>query len=211
MRGIGHGLLGAAGGGALGSGVGAIRKTMQLAPQISSLVKGADATEKEAVSKEWLSKQFDRATALRKTRAIDATRNVLAGGLPGAVGGAMLAGGLGKNPLMGAAAGGLGGTYLMHQAGKILTGTPEEHVERLEQAHGAKHADLRKSAAEVVGRTALVERFGPPPVSALDAVLLEKSASADKELLGVAAMLSTGGILELYEGLGGSYSPKVRE
>jgi hypothetical protein len=71
--------------------------------------------------------------------------------------------------------------------------------------------DLRKSAAEVVGRAALEERFGPPPISALDAVLLEKSASADKELLGVAAMLSTGKTLELYEGLGGSYSPKVRE
>jgi hypothetical protein len=71
--------------------------------------------------------------------------------------------------------------------------------------------DLRKLAAEVVGRAALEERFGPPPISTLDAVLLEKSASADEELLRVAATLSTGDTLKVYEDLGGSYSPKVRE
>jgi hypothetical protein len=77
-----------------------------------------------------------------------------------------------------------------------------------------KHAgvdDLRKLAAEVVGRDALEERFGPPAISAVDAVLLEKSASADPELLAIAEGLGTGDPLKVYEGLGGSYSPKVRE
>lgn len=71
--------------------------------------------------------------------------------------------------------------------------------------------DLRKLAADVVGRAALEERFGPPRISALDAILLEKAASADPELLKVAATFDTGKTLGVYEDLGGSYSSKVRE
>jgi hypothetical protein len=72
-------------------------------------------------------------------------------------------------------------------------------------------SDLRKLAAEVVGRAALEERFGSPRISTLDEVLLRKTASADHELLKVAAALSTGNTLNVYENLGGSYSSKVRE
>lgn len=72
-------------------------------------------------------------------------------------------------------------------------------------------ADLRKIAADVVGRAALEERFGSPRVSALDAVLLQKMASADSELLRVAATFDTGRTLNVYEALGGTFTPKVRE
>jgi hypothetical protein len=71
--------------------------------------------------------------------------------------------------------------------------------------------DLRKIAAEVVGRAALEERFGPPRLSTLDNILLHKAASADPELLRVAATFNTGRTLHVYEDLGGSYSPKARE
>lgn len=71
--------------------------------------------------------------------------------------------------------------------------------------------DLRKLAADVVGRAALEERFGSPRICALDAILLEKSAAADPELLKVAATFDTGKTLNVYEDLGGSYSSKVRE
>lgn len=69
-------------------------------------------------------------------------------------------------------------------------------------------ADLRSLAADIVGRAALEERFGPPRVSSLDAVLLEKAASADPELLKVAATFDTGETLETYEQLGGEYGTK---
>jgi hypothetical protein len=72
-------------------------------------------------------------------------------------------------------------------------------------------ADLRSLAADIVGRAALEERFGPPRVSALDAILLAKMASADPELLRVAATISANKTLNVYEDLGGSYSSKVRE
>jgi len=73
-------------------------------------------------------------------------------------------------------------------------------------------ADLRKLAADVVGRAALEERFGSPRVSALDALLLQKSASADHELLRVAATLDPSKkTMNVYEDLGGSYASKVRE
>jgi len=68
--------------------------------------------------------------------------------------------------------------------------------------------DLRKLAAEVVGRAALEERFGPAPMSALDAVLLTKVAGADPELLKVAETLP-GSLLENYEKLGGEYKTAV--
>ena len=64
--------------------------------------------------------------------------------------------------------------------------------------------DLRKLAADIVGRAALEERFGPAPVSALDAVLLTKSAGADPELLKVAETLP-GSLLENYAKLGGKF------
>ncbi len=57
--------------------------------------------------------------------------------------------------------------------------------------------NLRSLAAEVVGRAALEERFGPPHLSALDAVLLEKSAAADPELLKVAATFDTGNMADM--------------
>lgn len=76
-------------------------------------------------------------------------------------------------------------------------------------------SDLRKLAADVVGRAALEERFGPARLSALDEVLLQKAASADHELLYVAARLSgpseTMKTLDVYESLGGSYASKVKE
>lgn len=65
--------------------------------------------------------------------------------------------------------------------------------------------DLRKLAAEVVGRTALQERFGSTTLSAVDAVLLQKQASADPELLKVAAAFDTGETLNVYEKLGGKF------
>ena len=72
-------------------------------------------------------------------------------------------------------------------------------------------SDLRKLAAEVLGSAALEERFGSKASSALDAILLEKQASTDPELMKVAASFDTGKTLDVYEGLGGSYSSKVRE
>lgn len=72
-------------------------------------------------------------------------------------------------------------------------------------------SDLRKLAAEVLGSAALEERFGPRQPSALDAILLEKQASTDPELIQVASSFNTGNTLGVYENLGGSYSSKVRE
>jgi hypothetical protein len=65
--------------------------------------------------------------------------------------------------------------------------------------------DLRKLAADIVGRAALEERFGEKRLSALDQVTLHKIASADPELLRVAAAVSAGDILKTYEDLGGGY------
>jgi hypothetical protein len=71
--------------------------------------------------------------------------------------------------------------------------------------------DLRKLAADVLGRAALEERFGHPRLSAIDIVLLHKQASADPELLKVAASFESGESLRVYENLGGSYSSQVKE
>ena len=65
--------------------------------------------------------------------------------------------------------------------------------------------DLRKLAAEIVGKAALEERFGTPTLSALDQITLHKLASADPELLKVASAMDTGNMLKAYEDLGGSY------
>jgi hypothetical protein len=65
--------------------------------------------------------------------------------------------------------------------------------------------DLRKLAAEVVGKAALEEWFGEKRLSALDQVTLHKLASADQELLAVAASFGSENILKVYEELGGQY------
>ena len=72
-------------------------------------------------------------------------------------------------------------------------------------------SSFRKLAADLVGRSALDERFGPPQLSALDSVLLKKAASADPALLKVAATFDTGNPLDTYEAFGGSYSSAVKE
>ena len=72
----------------------------------------------------------------------------------------------------------------------------------------AMSIDLRKMAAEIVGRDALDARFGPPSLSTLDQMLLLKAASADLELLQVAATLGAGRTMQAYEKLGGKYSEK---
>lgn len=71
--------------------------------------------------------------------------------------------------------------------------------------------ELRKLAAEVLGRDALEERFGHPRLSAVDIVLLHKQASADPELLKVAASFEGRNAMRVYEELGGSYSSQVKE
>jgi len=70
---------------------------------------------------------------------------------------------------------------------------------------------LRKIAAEIVGRAALEERFGSPRLSAVDAVLLQKMASADRDLLRVAATFNTGHALRTYEELGGGFDAGKRD
>lgn len=67
--------------------------------------------------------------------------------------------------------------------------------------------DLRKLAADLFGR----EYFTPKQPSAVDAILLQKQAGTDPELIRVAATFNTGDTLGVYESLGGSYSSKVRE
>jgi hypothetical protein len=68
--------------------------------------------------------------------------------------------------------------------------------------------DLRKLAAEIVGKAALEERFGTPTLSALDQITLHKLASADPELLRVASLMGTGDTLKAYEELGGAFELK---
>ena len=72
-------------------------------------------------------------------------------------------------------------------------------------------SDLRKLAAAVVGRAALQEWFGPAQLSAVDAVLVQKMAGADRELFRVAATFDTGKTLNVYEALGGTYAPQAKE
>lgn len=64
---------------------------------------------------------------------------------------------------------------------------------------------IRKIAAVRAGQRALEERFGSPKLAAVDAVLLHKAASADRELLGVAAALRPDDPLAMYENLGGAF------
>jgi hypothetical protein len=74
--------------------------------------------------------------------------------------------------------------------------------------------EIRRRAAVEVGRLALEERFGPPKLAAVDAILIQKSAAAiktDSELLKVAAAIRPGDPLAAYEELGGTYSPRVED
>jgi len=69
-------------------------------------------------------------------------------------------------------------------------------------------ADLRKLAAEVMGRAALEERFAPRQLSAVDAILMQKQASTDPALIKVAATIAPDAVLSTYEKLGGGYETK---
>lgn len=65
--------------------------------------------------------------------------------------------------------------------------------------------DLRKLAAETFGPSVFTgESEGR--ASGVDLLLVEKIASADPELLKVAATLNPENITEVYERLGGSYT-----
>ena len=67
--------------------------------------------------------------------------------------------------------------------------------------------DLRKLAAETIGRAALAERaVVERPLSGVDALALDKIAGADLELLKVARTLDPNNVLKVYESLGGSYT-----
>lgn len=67
-------------------------------------------------------------------------------------------------------------------------------------------AEIRKIAAVQAGERAMQERFSPVKLSAVDAVLLHKAASADRQLLGIAAALRPDDPLAAYENLGGTYT-----
>jgi hypothetical protein len=68
-------------------------------------------------------------------------------------------------------------------------------------------AQIRKIASEQAGKRSIEERFGPAPkLAAVDAVLLHKAASADRELLGVAVALRPDDPLAAYEEFGGTYT-----
>jgi len=71
--------------------------------------------------------------------------------------------------------------------------------------------DLRKLAAEVIGRPAIAERGASVPLSAVDAMALQKMSGADFELLRVAETISPDNVLKVYESLGGSYTAPVKE
>lgn len=70
---------------------------------------------------------------------------------------------------------------------------------------------IRKIAARQAGERALEERFGHPKVAAVDAVLLQRAAAADQELLKVAAALRPDAPMAAYEDLGGAYFQKVED
>lgn len=72
--------------------------------------------------------------------------------------------------------------------------------------------DLRKLAAETIGRAALAERASVErPLSGVDKLALDKLAGADLELLKVAETISPNDVLKVYEKLGGSYTAPVKE
>jgi len=65
---------------------------------------------------------------------------------------------------------------------------------------------IRKQASLETGRLFLEERFGAPPVSAVQQVLLHKAAAADQELLAIAVAVRPDAPLAAYEELGGRYN-----
>lgn len=67
--------------------------------------------------------------------------------------------------------------------------------------------DLRNLAADLFGRN----YFAPKQASAIDAILLEKQASTDPELIAVAAALDPSNVLRTYEKLGGTYAGAARD
>jgi hypothetical protein len=72
--------------------------------------------------------------------------------------------------------------------------------------------DLRKLAAETLGRSAFSERsVGLEQLAGVDAIALHKLAAADPELMKVAETLNPSNILKVYESLGGSYTAPVKE
>jgi hypothetical protein len=73
--------------------------------------------------------------------------------------------------------------------------------------------DLRKLAADTIGRAALAERGSvvERPLSGVDAIALDKIAGADVELLKIAESISPNDVLKVYESLGGSYTAPVKE
>jgi len=72
-------------------------------------------------------------------------------------------------------------------------------------------ADLRKHAANTLGRSVLQERFGAAKLCAVDVEMLQKLANTDQDLLKVAATLDSNQTLNAHETLGGGYSSQVRE
>jgi hypothetical protein len=64
---------------------------------------------------------------------------------------------------------------------------------------------IRKMSSVEMGKRAVEERFSSPKLSAVDAALLQKAASADRVLLEVAASLRPDDLLATYEDLGGTY------
>jgi len=70
---------------------------------------------------------------------------------------------------------------------------------------------IRKVAARQAGERALEERFSSPKLAAVDAVLLQRAASADRELLKVAAVIRPDAPMAVYEDLGGTYFQKVED
>ena len=72
--------------------------------------------------------------------------------------------------------------------------------------------DLRKLAADAIGRSSLQERSGGlAQLSGVDAIALHKLAGADLELLKIAESISPNDVVRMYESLGGSYTAPVKE
>lgn len=66
-------------------------------------------------------------------------------------------------------------------------------------------AEIRKIAAVQAGQRYLEERNAPVKLAAVDVVLLNKAAHADRELLGIAAALRPENPMAAYESLGGAF------
>lgn len=72
--------------------------------------------------------------------------------------------------------------------------------------------DLRKLAAETIGRSSFEERSGGlARLAGVDAITLQKLAGADLELLKIAESINPNDVLNVYESLGGGYTAPVKE